>query len=224
MTMAASNLKSRAVAALELVRATKPVLAQLEITIDERSAAAVPLLLASMDTAEAIYTLLMHRPEDYWVAALTMQRTQMEYVLRSAFFARAASHKEVMRFRTKGKMPRRGKREIYIAEVAEEASHFLGWDKDKLLTTVKSHQRGLSGLVHGGKEVLAIYTMHEQWGDLTVEWNDLVQHVDNIMVFVQLALSVAMLLSPLDEVAMHETVRPIYERAHAYFGKHAAEG
>lgn len=120
-------------------------------------------------------------------------------------------------------MPKRGKRQIYIAEVAEEASEFLGWDKDKLLGTVKNHQRDLSGLVHGGKEVLAIYTMHEEWGDLTIEWDELIQHVDNIMVFVQLALGVAMLLSPLDAVAMDKAVRPIYERAHLYFGKRSAE-
>lgn len=223
MAATSENLRNRAAAALELVHATTSVLAELEIKIDERTATAVPLLLASMDTAEAIYTLLVNQPEDYWVAALIMQRTQMEYVLRSAFFAKAASHKEVMSFRKKGKMPKRGKRQIYIAEVAEEASEFLGWDKDKLLGTVKNHQRDLSGLVHGGKEVLAIYTMHEEWGDLTIEWDELIQHVDNIMVFVQLALGVAMLLSPLDAVAMDKAVRPIYERAHLYFGKRSTE-
>lgn len=218
MTVSSQKLRDRASAALKLVRETKPVLGELGIKVDERSAAAIPLVLASMDTAEAIYALLINQPEESWVAALIMQRSQMEYVLRSAFFAKAASHKELMRFRKNGDMPKRGKRKIYIAEVADEASQHLGWEKTKLLATVKSHQKDLLGLVHGGKEVLAIYTMHDTWGDLTVDWADLIHHVDNIMVFVQLALGVAMSLSPLDAEGLDKAVRPVYDKAHSYFG------
>ena len=218
MDLPSQKLRDRASSAIELVRETEPVLGNLGIKIDERTATAIPLVLASMDTAKAVYTLLINHPEEYWVAALIMQRTQMEYVLRAAYFAKAASQKELMRFRTKGKMPNRGKRSIYIAEMAEDASQHLGWDKDKLLETVTNHQRDLSGVVHGGKEVLSIYTMHDTWGDLTIEWDELIHHVDNIMVFVQLALSVAMYLSPLDPQALDNAVRPIYEKAHAYFG------
>lgn len=218
MALPSQKLRDRASAALKLAHETKPVLGDLSIKIDERTATVVPLVLASIDTAEAIYTLLINQPEEYWVAALIMQRTQMEYVLRSAYFAKAASHKELMRFRAKGKMPSRGKRSIYIAEVAEDASQHLGWDKDRLLKTVTNHYRELSGVVHGGKEVLGIYTMHDTWGDLTIEWDLLIRHVDNIMVFVQLALGVAMYVSPLDPEAMDKAVRPIYEKAHAYFG------
>lgn len=218
MIQASQNLRDRASAALQLVQETKPVLGNLDIKIDERTATVIPLLLASMDTAEAIYTLLTNQPEEYWVAALIMQRTQMEYVLRSAYFAKAASQKDLMRFRKKGKMPSRGKRSIYIAEVAEDASQHLGWDKDKLLRTVKNHYKDLSGVVHGGREVLGIYTMHNTWGDLTIEWDELIGHVDNIMVFVQLALGVAMSLSPLEPEALDKAVRPIYGKAHAYLG------
>ena len=218
MIRPSQNLRNRASAALKLVQETKPVLGNLDIKIDERTATVIPLVLASMDTAEAICALLINQPEEYWVAALIMQRTQMEYVLRSAYFAKAASHKELMRFRKKGKMPNRGKRSIYITEVAEDASQHLGWDKDKLLRTVKNHYKDLSGVVHGGKEVLGIYTMHDTWGDLTIEWDELIHHVDNIMVFVQLALGVAMSHSSLKPEAMDKAVRPIYEKAHAYFG------
>ena len=65
---------------------------------------------------------------------------------------------------------------------------------------VQSHYGALSGVVHGGKEVLAIYTMHDTWGEITIDWDDLIHHVENIMVFVQLALGVAMVLSPLEPV------------------------
>ncbi|MGY8564633.1 hypothetical protein L0938_14565 [Paracidovorax citrulli] len=217
MTEALERLRERTQAALSLVRATRPVLAELDIKVDERTATALPLALAAMDTAEAIYALLLTQPEQYWVAALVMQRSQMEYVLRSAFFAKAASHRELMTFRRTGRMPTRGNRAIHLADVAEEACQHLGWEKSKLLSTVRAHQRDLSGLVHGGKEVLAIYTQHDAWGDLTVEWSDLVHHVDNIAVFVQLSLGVAMLLSPLDAAELDKAVRPIYEAATTYF-------
>lgn len=219
MSKPSQNLRDRASAALKLVRETKLILAELDIKIDERSATAIPLVLASMDTAEAIYFLLINQPEDYWVAALIMQRAQMEYVLRSAYFAKAASHKDLMRFRKTGKMPGRGKRSIFVAEVADEAAQHLGWDKKKLLATVKGHFGQLSGIVHGGKEVLGIYTMHDEaWGDLTIDWDELIMHVDNIMVFVQLALGVAMFFSPLEPEALDKVVRPVYEKAHTFFG------
>jgi hypothetical protein len=114
-------------------------------------------------------------------------------------------------------MPKRGKRPIHVAAVAEEAAHHLGWDTAKLLSTVRTHQRDLSGLVHGGKEVLAIYTQHDAWGDLTVEWSELIHHVDNIAVFVQLALAVSMLLSRLDPVALDKAVHPVHDQAMTYF-------
>lgn len=217
MNAALNHLRTRTEAALGLVRATRRVLAELDIKVDERSATALPLALAAMDTAEAIYTLLLQQPEQYWVAALVMQRSQMEYVLRAAFFAKAASQRELMAFRRTGTMPKRGKRPIHVAAVAEEAAHHLGWDTAKLLSTVRTHQRDLSGLVHGGKEVLAIYTQHDAWGDLTVEWSELIHHVDNIAVFVQLALAVSMLLSRLDPAALDKAVHPVHDQAMTYF-------
>ena len=60
--------------------------------------------------------------------------------------------------------------------------------------------------------------MHDTWGDLTIEWDELIHHVDNIMVFVQLALGVAMSHSSLKPEAVDKAVRPIYEKDHAYFG------
>ncbi|KAB8198737.1 hypothetical protein FKV24_000800 [Lysobacter maris] len=217
------NLRQRTSDALKVLHQTRSTLSDMGHIGSERTATVLPLVLASMDTAEAIYALLINQPEKSWVAALIMQRAQMEYVLRAAFFAKAASDREIARFRRKGKMPNRGKNQIYVADVAKEAALHLGWDEEKLLRTVKSHYKDLSGLVHGGKEVLAIYTQHEAWGDITIEWDELIHAVDNVLVFAQLALGVAMSLSPLDPEAMDRLVRPSYEAAHAYFGKGGPE-
>lgn len=217
------NLRQRAVAALKVLHQTRSTLSDMGHIGSERTATVLPLVLASMDTAEAIYALLINQPEKSWVAALIMQRAQIEYVLRAAFFAQAANDKELARFRRKGRMPSRGKNQIYVADVAKEAAQHLGWGEDKLLRTVRSHYRDLSGLVHGGKEVLAIYTQHDAWGDISIEWDELNHAVDNILVFVQLALSAAMALSPLDAEDMDRLVRPSYEAAHGYFGQRGPE-
>lgn len=215
----ADQLQLRIRAARDLVQLTRPVFAELGVRVDERSATAMPLALAALDTADAIFVLLEQDLAQFWVAALTLQRTQMEYVLRAAFFAKAAGHEELMRFRRTGKMPKRGKRVIHIAEVAREAGEHLGWDSATLLKVVNTHQKSLSGLVHGGVEVLGIYTQHLEWGDLTINWDELAHNIDNISVFVQLALSVAMLLSPLDPDALDKAVRPVYDRSVSYFSK-----
>lgn len=55
MALPSKKLRDRASAALHLVKETKPVLGSLDIAIDERSATVIPLVLASMDAAEAIY-------------------------------------------------------------------------------------------------------------------------------------------------------------------------
>lgn len=216
------NLRKRANDALNVLHQTRKTLPDMGHIGSERTAVVLPLALASMDTAEAIYALLINQPEKSWVAALIMQRAQMEYVLRAAFFAKAANDKEIARFLRKGKMPRRGRRSIYVIDVANEAAQHLGWDGEKLARTVKSHYKDLSGLVHGGKEVLAIYTQHDAWGDITIEWDELVNAVNNILVFAQLALGVAMSLSPLDADEMDRIVRPAHEAAHAYFGQREA--
>lgn len=212
-----TSLRQRASGALKVLHEARNTLSDMGHVGSDRTATVLPLVLASMDTAEAIYALLINQPERSWVAALVMQRVQMEYVLRAAFFAKAASEKEIARFRRKGKMPSRGKTQMFVADVAKEAAQHLGWDEEKLLRTVRSHYKDLSGLVHGGKEVLAIYTQHDAWGDITIEWDELTHAVGNILVFAQLALGAAMSLSPLNAEAMDRLVRPSYESAHAFF-------
>lgn len=231
MTIATSRLRFRADSAYRLAIATRDLLGELEIEANERSVVVIPLVLASLDTAGAMYSLLANRPEQYWVPAVAMRRTQMEYVMRAAFFAKAANERELARFREKGEMPRRAQvagkcracqqrtRSISLAEVAREASQHLGWDGDQLVSKLTTHYRDLSGLIHGGKEVLGIYTMHPGWGDVTIDWSDLLGELDDAMVFAQLALGVAMSLSSLKAETLSEVVRPIYERAHAYFDR-----
>jgi hypothetical protein len=209
-----------------LLIATRNLLGDMEIKKDERSVVVIPLVLASMDTAGAMFSLLANNPEQYWVPAVAMRRTQMEYVMRAAFFSKAANGRELERFREKGEMPKRapaaGKasraQSISLAQVVSEACQQLGWDEVKLLSSIRSQYGDLSSLIHGGKEVLAIYTMNPGWGDVTIDWNELLGELEDAMVFVQLGLALGMYLSPMKPELLSEVVRPIYDRAHAFFG------
>lgn len=211
------DLKVRAADALGALRLAQIALGHLGLPENPRTATTIPLVLASMDMAAAAYALLVNQPERAWVAALALQRIQMEHVLRGAFFAKAATDAELDRFRRTGRMPRRGKRQIYLQELAEESAEHLKWDKSRLSPVVKNHHDDLSGLVHGGREVLAVYMQHEEWGDITVDWDELGGHVGDILVFAQLALGVAAFLSPLDGERLDRACRPAVEAAHAFF-------
>lgn len=229
MTIATASLRARAESARQVTVATRDLLGDFEILADERSAVVIPLVLASLDTAGAMYSLLANRPEDYWVPAMAMRRAQMEYVMRAAFFARAANERELVKFRKKGEMPKRAQvagkgcasqqktRSISLSQVAREASQRLGWDEHLLVSKISSHYKQLSGLVHGGKEVLAIYTMHPEWGVVTIDWELLDDELENSMVFAQLGLAVVMSLSPMKQDALSALVRPVYDQAHAFF-------
>jgi hypothetical protein len=219
-----ARLKERAERTRELIHANRVTLSMFDIGWSERSAVVVPLAVACMDTADTVAFLLATEPEQRWVQALALQRVQMEYMLRAAFFAGAASEKETDGFRRKGAMPKRGKSPIYLMQLASEAASNLQWNDPKLLETVKHHHRDLSGFVHGGKELLAIYTQHQDWGDLTMPWDDLIQPLENTAIFAQLALSVLMRLSRLRPVELDAAVRPAYERGMVYFGKRGAGG
>lgn len=213
------QLKARVHDAQHVLTATYQAIPKLELVHDDRTATTVPLVLGSLDMVDSFLILLALRADRAWVAATALQRIQMEYCLRAAFFAHAATEEELTAFRADGVMPKREKRRIHLMDVAREAAAKMGWDPDRLLNVVEIQQRELSSAVHGGKEILAVYTQHEEWGDITVPWNDLGNHVDNVMVFSQLAFAVLMSQSPLVGEQLSAATRSCYEAAHAYFGK-----
>lgn len=210
-------LKSRAAQAQDVLHLTLEAVASLDLPYGDRVATSVPLVLGSLDLAHTILGLLEHQADRSWVAALALQRSQMEYVLRAAYFAKASSGKELQRFRNKGKMPERSKKPIHVVNLADEAAAKLEWDREDLLVSVRGHMRELSSVVHGGREVLAIYTQTDQWGNIDTDWSELAGHVDTIVVYMMLGMAVAMSLSTLDEVQMDKAVRQAYDAAHEYF-------
>lgn len=100
--------------------------------------------------------------------------------------------------------------------MAREAGQQLGWDENLLGSKLSTHYKELSGLIHGGREVLDIYTMHSVWGIVTINWNALEDELECAIVFAQLGLAVVMSLSPLEQDAMSDVVRPVYDQSYAF--------
>lgn len=215
--MTVEHLHSRVRNATKVLTSVQRAIADLQIVIDARTATTIPLVLGSFDMADAAFTLLLTRHQRTWVSCLALQRSQLEYVVRAAFFAKAASERELKRFRRSGELLRRGERTIWIGKVAEEAAQHLGWEEERLVATVRAHQKDLSSAVHGGREVLRIYTMNEEWGDIEVDWAELTVHVDNIVVFLMLGLAVAAHHSQLTRMGLDEVLRPAYMAGTKYF-------
>lgn len=220
-TTALALLKARSNEAIAVVDTTLSVLPSLEIDGTNRTYVALALLTASMDNANVVAYLLASKPERAWVSALALFRSQFDFFLRGAYFAKSASENELARFQKKGKMPSRAsasgkKRDIYVSEVAESVSKDYGWDK-QLSATLKGHWTPLSGLVHGGKELLAIYTQNDEIGNLSIDYAELVPVLDNVVVLTQLGMAVAMDLSSLDKKAISDVVEPAYNQSLKFF-------
>lgn len=219
------TLRNRAGEVRHLVYLAQLTLTRLGHRVDERTMVVLPLVLSSLDMADTVCFLLEAAPERYWVGAAALQRAQIEHLLRAAYFARAATEVEVEAFRTEGELPRRPHdrpdrpdRTIYLREIAQEAyQEVLGDDLPKLLAMIKNHHGDLSGFLHGGKEIVDVYSrMHDELGNIELEWDELLGTVDNVAVFVQFAVGVAMGLSPLEPEQIDAAARASYEQGMAY--------
>lgn len=208
--------------ALPCVRAVHEAMANLGNIHSERTNIALPLLLASLDTAEAALVLLKLCPERGLVPAFALQRVQIEHVFRAAFFASVANERELNRFLTRGKMPNRqlsGNRRqaIKVRQILQEVAEDLGFEPSELAGLVYPRYERLSALVHGGIEIPRIYLQNEQMGDLRLaDWSIVMPEVYGIVAYVQMALNVAMMMSPLSQDELSATVQGACDQIRAY--------
>lgn len=215
------ELVGRCRSARQVVHDVMQAISGLEIKGSERTWVSLSLLLASMDTALASIHLLEEHPETSWVPALALQRIQIDYFLRGAYFARVASEREVTRFARRGKLPRRAdvsgrKRDMFLNELAKEVASECGFGA-KLENMVSGHWGPLSSLVHGGKEIVAIYSHKGELGNISVEPKELLPVIDNEIVLVMLSLALTMMLSPVPPAKVSEIVRDAYNSGTSFF-------
>lgn len=201
--------------ALQLTENIVASFPQFEVEATERNHVALALLLASVDQARSLCYLLAMEPQNGWYAALILHRSQFEHFLRGAFFARAASDAELSHFLRKNKLPSRTpdgqtKRALSVNELATIVVDAYGWESNKLQNTIRNNWGPLSGIVHGGRELLNAYITDEGIG-ADIDPSQLIEIVVNTVATAHMVIGVLMDMSPLSLEDQQTIVMPIHE-------------
>lgn len=216
----------------DVVREARHVLAVIEANMaamaevppppaNERTFLATQLLRASCDHARSLVFLLTTNPMDTAGSALVLHRAQIEQFLRAVFFERDASEEELAYFLERDEMPKRpnakGNRvKIYVKDMAKIVHERMGFDNDdKLASMVAGAWDPLSGMVHGGRSLRAIYNDNDKVG-CVVPPAILFQVMANAMVLTNFSLVVAVERANLDEQAAHQVLVHPFELLSAY--------
>ncbi len=89
-----------------------------------------------------------------------------------------------------------------------EVESNLGFEPSELAELVYPRYEQLSTVIHGGIEIPRMYWRNDEMGDLRLEdWTKVIPEVRGIVAYLQMALSVAMIMSPLDQQELYEAVR-----------------
>lgn len=203
---------------IEDLRATMP---RFDIPNSQRNEVALALLLASLDQARTLCYLLATDPINGWYSSLILHRSQIDHFLRGAFFARPATDPELDFFLRKNKLPSRSPPEadkkltLTTNEVAAIIVEAYGWEGERLINTIRNHWGPLSGIVHGGRELLNAYLSEEGIG-AEIDLQELVSIVVNTVGLAHMVSAVLMAITPLPADRVHEIMLPVHTRFTAF--------
>jgi hypothetical protein len=210
--------------ALILIEHVRTTLPHFEMPDSERNQVALALLLASLDQARTLCYLLTMDARNGWYSALILHRSQIDHFLRGAFFAQPASDQELAYFLGKNKLPSRSppgtsKRALSTNELAAIVIAGYDWDGEKLLNTIRNHWGPLSGIVHGGRELLAAYLSEDGIG-AEIELTELVGIVINTVALSHMVSAVLMAITPLGVEGVQSFMVPVHDDFRAFVSRH----
>lgn len=192
---------------------------QLGFTYDGRVEVSLGLLVAAFDVSASAAHLLRTSPERCIVSCMALRRSQIEYVVRAAYFGSSATEAEIQRFVCRGELPRREGRGIYLAEMIASIEEGFGFTEGELKDLLMPHYRGLNEAVHGGFLIQRLYSQNDAIGDLRMsDWRPAMGEVLGILACQHFALSVAVSMSPLAEEERRAVVA-VAEESFQDFGK-----
>ena len=217
---AVADTAAKAEEARRLLCEIAPLINDLKIILDKRSHVALSLLVGSLEHARALCFVLANDLEASWFSAMILHRSQIDYLVRAAYFAAPASDAQVNAFYRKGQMPKIkpaiGKsRKMRLTEMADKVETHYKWN-DKFTKAIHGHWSPLSGMSHGGVELLALYETNGAIGDSTIDYTELVPNIVNVTALGQLALVVAMRMSPLTEAEISGIIGTVYVKTREF--------
>lgn len=220
------NLRAVAHDALTLIEDLRATLPHFDMANTERNRVALALLLASLDQARTLCFLLATDPNNGWYSSLILHRSQIDHFLRGAFFAQPATDSELAYFLEKNRLPSRRPagerpRSLHTNELAAIIIDIYGWDGERLVTTIRNHWGPLSGIVHGGRELLGAYLSEEGIG-AEIDLSELVDVVTNTVALAHMVSAVLMATTPLDPEQIQGIMVPIHEKFRGFVQNHDA--
>lgn len=214
------NLVPFALESVAAFDACYPVLAKMHLPNDQRVNVALALLYGSLEQARSASFLVGHDVHQSVFAALILFRSQIDQLMRAAFFAGPATAEELEFYLAEDKLPSRngnklGPRSLSLINEA----HFQWTPIGTVPTTVDSSWGVLSGMTHGGRALLNYYIGEEGIGAYPPN-DDFVQVVKNSVVLGHLAVATALSLATNKESDELQTVlQAWFQAGHEFFGR-----
>jgi len=215
-----SHLKRAAELALAGINEAMLAITKLPIASSERNALSVTLMRASMDYGRALVLLVSIHADDFGSSAVVLHRSQLEALLRGAFFAREASDAELTYFIEHDEMPSRCDEKGKLRRVGpKDMSVLVGGvlhvgDSKKLIAMVENSWSLLCGMVHGGMAVFKTY--HQTEIAFHLQPCEMVEIVGNALALTQLALVGISSVSTVEKEQFHEIAQAPHSAQRAY--------
>ena len=217
----APNLQNLVPAALESVTAIDgcyPVLAKMELPNDERTNVAIALLYASLEQARSACFLVAHDVEQSVFGALILLRSQVDQLMRAAFFAGPATPEELAFYLGEDELPRRDGNKLGPRSLSRINEAHFGWTPiGRIPNTVDNSWATLSGMTHGGRALLNYYIGEDGIGAYPPN-DEFVEVLTNAVVLSHLVIAIALSMARNQEADdLQAALRPWYDAGHAYF-------
>lgn len=221
----AATLEKLVPAAVESISAVDgcyPVIAKMEMPNTERVNVSVALLYASLEQARSACFLVVNDVEQSLFGALILLRSQVDQLMRAAFFAGPATDEELAFYLANDKLPRRNGDllgPISLSRINE--AHFNWQPVGRVPTTIENHWGTLSGMTHGGRALLNFYIGDDGIGPYPPT-DEFIEVLTNAVVLTHLAVSISLSMARNSESdELQGPLRAWYDAGHVYFAKWA---
>ncbi|MBF6022795.1 DUF6988 family protein [Lysobacter niastensis] len=210
-----AQVEAKAAEAHKLICQIAAVLAALKIDNTKRMFIALSLLVGSLEHARLLTSILSEEAGLSWLPAMTLHRSQIDHLVRGAYFAEPATDAEVAAFYADGTMPqlpkpKGGTRNMHLNEMAEAVQAHYTWDK-RFATAIRNRWSPLSGITHGGIEVVNVYLKNGQVGNTDTDFAGLLPTIGDITALAYIVIAVCMRLSPLSQEEISGIVQPLFD-------------
>lgn len=197
-----------------------PVLAQMELANEERTNVAIALLYASIEQARSACFLVAHDVQQSVFGALILLRSQVDQLMRAAFFAGPASAEQLAFFLENDELPLHNGNKLGPRSLSRINEEFFNWQPAGRIPTAVDNSWGtLSGMTHGGRALLNYYIGEDGIGPYPPT-DEFTEMLSNAVVLTHLAVAVALSMARNQEApGLQAALRAWYDAGHAYFDK-----